>query len=179
MKVIDLSLPLYTGMPVYPGDPEASIELIERYEDTGWNMRRLEINGHDATHVNLPLHATQSGKNLDDYALDAFVGDSVLYESPADVRAGLGVVFHQIDIDWAIAKRVAEVRAKFVALPAHFELDVDIERWLLERDVISFERLVNTALLPKRFVFHGAPLNIKAGDGSPVRAYAVIDRDGR
>ena len=51
-RVIDLSLPLYTGMPVYPGDPETLIEPVLTLDRDGWEMRRLQINAHDATHVN-------------------------------------------------------------------------------------------------------------------------------
>ena len=175
MRVIDLSLPLHSGIEVYPGDAPARIELVEHFEDTGWNMRRLELNGHDATHLNLPFHATADGKTLDDYSLDAFMGESVLYESDADIQPGVGLIFHALDISWDIARVVAERGPKFIGLPAKFEFNIEIERWLLERDVLSYERLINTGQLPKQFFFHAAPLNIVAGDGSPVRAYAVID----
>jgi kynurenine formamidase len=175
MKIIDLTLPLYADMEVYPGDPKPSFELIEQFAETGWNMRRLEINGHDGTHVNVPLHATAAGKNLDDYDLGTFMGESVLYESDADIKPGVGLIFHATDISWDIAKSVFAIGPSFIGLPAKFEFDIAIERWLLERDVISFERLINTEQLPKFFYFHGAPLKIVHGDGSPVRAYALTD----
>jgi kynurenine formamidase len=175
MKIIDLTLPMYAGMDVYPGDPKPSFDLIEKFSDTGWNMRRLEINGHDGTHVNLPLHATAAGKNLDDYELSAFVGEATLYETDADIKPGVGLIFHAKDISWEIAELIVDIGPSFIGLPARFEFDIDIERWLLERDVISFERLINTDQLPKTFHFHGAPLNIVHGDGSPVRAYAVTE----
>lgn len=63
----------------------------------------------------------------------------------------------------------------FIWVPAHFEFDLDIERYLLENDIISFERLVNTDTLPKEFMFHWVPLKIRNWDGSPVRAYAIIN----
>jgi arylformamidase len=174
MKIIDLTLPLHAGMEVFPGDLPPRFDLIEEFADTGWNMKRLEINGHDATHVNVPLHATAAGKNLDDYELDAFMGDSVLYESHADIAADKGLIFHATDITWDIAQAVVDIGPPFIGLPAKFEFDIAIERWLLERDVISFERLINTEQLPKAFCFHAAPLKIVHGDGSPVRAYAVL-----
>ncbi len=175
MKIIDLTLPLHANMEVYPGDPKPSFELIEQFAETGWNMRRLEINGHDGTHVNVPLHATAAGKNLDDYDLGTFMGESVLYESDADIKPGVGLIFHATDISWDIAKSVVAIGPSFIGLPAKFEFDIAIERWLLECDVISFERLINTEQLPKFFYFHGAPLKIVHGDGSPVRAYAVTN----
>ena len=72
MKIIDLSLPLYTGMPVYPGDSEVSITLVHTIERNGWDLRRLEINSHDGTHVNVPSHMIASGRTLDDYALASY-----------------------------------------------------------------------------------------------------------
>jgi len=175
MKIIDLTLPLHADMEIYPGDPRPSFELIEQFPENGWNMRRLELNGHDGTHVNVPLHATAAGKNLDDYDLGVFMGESVLYESDADIKPGVGLIFHETDISWEIAKSVVAIGPSFIGLPAKFEFDIAIERWLLERDVISFERLINTEQLPKSFYFHGAPLKVVKGDGSPIRAYAVTD----
>lgn len=32
MKIIDLSLPIFDGMPVYPGDPEVVVEQIQTLE---------------------------------------------------------------------------------------------------------------------------------------------------
>ncbi len=87
MKIVDLSLPLYTGMPVYPGDPEASIEPVHTLAREGWVMRRLEINSHDGTHVNVPAHMIPGGRSLDDYALDDFCGRARLY------RAGTAMKF--------------------------------------------------------------------------------------
>ena len=174
MKIIDLTLPLRADMDVFPGDARPRFDLVEEFADTGWNMRRLEINGHDGTHVNLPLHATAAGKTLDDYELDAFMGDAVLYEPDADITPDKGLIFHATDITWDIARAVVDIGPPFIGLPAKFEFDIAIERWLLEREVISFERLINTEQLPKAFCFHVAPLKIVHGDGSPVRAYAVL-----
>jgi len=45
-------------------------------------------------------------------------------------------------------------KTPFIGLPRHFEFDLDIEKYLLEHDIISFERLENTDTLPKTFFFH-------------------------
>src|SRR5215467_1437008 len=79
MRIIDLTLPMYTGMPVFPGDPEVSIETIQTFERDGWNMRRIEMNSHDGTHVNVPIHGTANGKTLDDYTLSDFCGSAEIY----------------------------------------------------------------------------------------------------
>jgi kynurenine formamidase len=45
---------------------------------------------------------------------------------------------------------------------------------LAKEDIVLFERIANTNQLPDEFEFYGMPLNIKDGDGSPVRAFAVV-----
>jgi len=175
MKIIDLSLPLYSGMPVFAGDPEVSIEVIQTIEKNGWNMRRIEINGHDGTHVNAPLHMVRDGKSLDDYALEDFCGTARVYETGVPMEAAFGYIFRDQNIDSAIEAEIRKAHPRFVGLSASHEFDVDIERGLLEAGIISFERLVNIEKLPPEFMFYGMPLPIRDGDGSPVRAFAIVD----
>lgn len=73
-------------------------------------------------------------------------------------------------------KLLIEIKPKFVGLSVKFEFDIEIEKKLLEAGIVSYENLVNTEKLPKskKFMFYGFPLKIKDGDGSPVRAVAII-----
>lgn len=174
MRVIDLTLPLYSGMPVYPGDPEASIEKNQTLEKDGWEMRRIEINSHDGTHVNAQVHAVNGGKTLDKYPLELFCGSAYIYSPETGIKEGLGVVFRDQNIDQNIAEEIKKVRPRFVGLACEFEIDTEIEKDLLKEDIILFERLANTKQLPNEFTFYGVPLNIKQGDGSPVRAFAMV-----
>lgn len=173
MKIIDLSQEMYSGMPVFPWDPEVKIETICSVENDWWEMRRVEINSHDATHVNVPCHGKIWWKNLDDYHLEDFMGESVLFDTLEDIFPWMGIIFgDKKDISMEIAQKIVQVRPKFVGVTKEF--DLDIEKFLLENDIISFERLINTHLLPKRFSFFWVPLKIRTGDGSPVRAYALV-----
>lgn len=174
MKVIDLTLPIFTGMPVYPGDPEVVIEDIKILEKDDWNMKRLHLNSHDGTHVNVPLHAVEGGKSLDDYDLTDFMGTAHLYRGPEDIKSGQGIIFHDINIDTKIAEIIKTQKPQFVGLSNEFEFDIKIERDLLKHGIISFKNLANTDQLPASFMFHGVPLPIKGGDGSLVRAYGVV-----
>lgn len=174
MKIVDLTLPLYTGMPVFPGDPEVSIEPIQTYELQGWNMRRLQLNSHDGTHVNVPIHGTASGKNLDDYRLDDFCGPAQIYLPDVPMSPENGIFFRDQNIDEELAAAIKKVRPRFIGLSYSFEFNVDIEKDLLEAGIISYERIANLGLLPLEFDFYGMPLHIKNGDGSPVRAFALV-----
>lgn len=175
MKIIDLSWEIYSWTPVFPGDPEVQVGQECTIENDEWNVKRIHINSHDGTHVNVPIHAKPWWRSLDDYSLDNFIWAARLYESDADILSDEGLVFHKTDITWEIAKKITEKRTPFIALSVKFEFDIEIEKFLLEHDVISFERLEDTDLLPKEFIFHGMPLKIRDWDGSPVRAYAIIE----
>lgn len=174
MKIIDLSQTLYDHMPVYPGDPEVIIKKIFTFEKEGWNMNRIQMNTHDGTHVNIPIHAAKNGRNLDSYLIDDFIGESFLFRNEKDIKAGYGIIFSNKNIDWELAKIIVKRKPKFIGLSVDLKFDEEIKKYLLKNGIISYENLVNTKKLPKRFVFHGVPLKIKEGDGSPVRAFAVI-----
>lgn len=176
MKIIDLSQEIYDGMPVFPGDPEVKITMVDTYDKGGWNMRRLEINSHDATHLNVPIHSSKDGMTLDDYQIEDFVGKAIVYNPERDLHKGMGVLFVEHDIDMDVAQRLVEAKVKFVGLSEKFDFNLDAERYLLKEGIISFERLANTEKLPRNedFMFYGVPLKIREGDGSPVRAFAVL-----
>lgn len=174
MKIIDLSQTLYDHMPVYPGDLDVIIEQIQTFAKDGWNMKRIHVNLHDGTHVNIPIHGTKNGCSLDSYSIDDFIGKSFLFKSKKDIKTGYGVIFSDKNIDWDLAKIIATRKPKFVSLSEKFEFDIEIEKFLLGKSIISFERLTNTQKLPREFMFYGVPLNIKEADGGPVRAFAVI-----
>lgn len=173
MKIIDLSPNVlrYAGIS---GGSRCYIELFQTFERDGWNMRRIQINSHDGTHVNVPIHGTKGGKTLNDYGLEDFCGPAQLYDSAIEMPR-CGVLFRDQNIDATIASEIKKIRPRFVGLSSDLEFDIEIEKDLLRAGIISYERLCNLGKLPKRFMFYGMPLNIKDGDGSPVRAFAVID----
>ncbi len=174
MKIVDLSLPIHTGMPVFPGDPEVSVSVIQTHEKEGWEMRRIEISGHDGTHVNAANHMVPGGKSLDQYPLESFCGPARVFKSGMRFSHDEGVIFRDQNIDAGLADTLIEAKPKFVGLSSRFEFDVEIERRLLSAGLILFERLHNLESLPDAFEFFGMPLKIEGGDGSPIRAIAVL-----
>lgn len=174
MNIIDLTLSIHNGMPVYPGDPEVSIEQLQILKKDGWNMKRIHMNGHDGTHVNVPVHCKDDGKTLDDYKIEDFYGVCVIYDDISDIKPEQGVIFTNNNITMELAKKIVKRKPKFIGLSSVFEVDEEIEKYILKNDIVFFEHLANTDKLPKKFIFHGVPLRIKKGDGSPIRAYAIF-----
>ncbi|EKE14469.1 MAG: hypothetical protein ACD_12C00493G0006 [uncultured bacterium] len=174
MKIVDLSQSLYDHMPVYPGNPDVIIEQIQTFDKDGWNMKRIQVNLHDGTHVNIPIHGVKDGKNLNSYTVDNFFGKAELYKLEMKFYHNKGIIFSTYNIDKKITEDLIKFPPKFIGLSAKFEFDITLEKLLLEKGIISFENLVNTEKLPKEFTFYGVPLNIKEADGSPVRTFAII-----
>ena len=54
---------------------------------------------------------------------------------------------------------------------------MELEKALLENGILTYTNLINLDRLPRgeEFLFIGLPLNIKNGDGSPVRAVAILE----
>jgi kynurenine formamidase len=81
MELIDLSVPIETGMPVYPGDPEVSIGPALTVARDGVNVLRLHLGSQSGTHVDAPCHIDDSLPTLDDLPLERFCGPAVVVDA--------------------------------------------------------------------------------------------------
>ncbi|MFD1656719.1 cyclase family protein [Streptomyces caeni] len=79
---LDLSVPLVSGMPVYPGDPQVDVERALRVATDGVNVLSLHLASQSGTHVDAPYHVDSSWPALDALPLERFTGPAVV----ADVR---------------------------------------------------------------------------------------------
>ena len=76
--IVDLSYPYRSGMQVYPGTPEVSIEVST---PAPWRCLALHFSTHAGTHIDAPAHFDPpGGKTIDQYVLDDFVGPGVVYQ---------------------------------------------------------------------------------------------------
>jgi kynurenine formamidase len=80
--IVDLSLPIRTGMTVFPGDPEVVVEPALTIARDGVDVLRLHLGSQSGTHVDAPSHVLPDGPGLDELPLDRFLGPAVL----ADLR---------------------------------------------------------------------------------------------
>ena len=57
MKIHDISVPIFPGMHVYPGDPDVSVERTLRMDrgDVA-NVTHLNFGTHTGTHIDAPHH---------------------------------------------------------------------------------------------------------------------------
>lgn len=76
MDHVDLSQPLETGMPVYPGSDPVRIDQENTVPAGGSRVSSLDFETHVGTHVDAPSHMLADGATLSDLPLSAFVFDA-------------------------------------------------------------------------------------------------------
>jgi kynurenine formamidase len=53
-RVVDLSWPVHSGIPRWPGDPAVEFETFAGFEDDGYFLRRFSMGEHSGTHLSAP-----------------------------------------------------------------------------------------------------------------------------
>jgi len=212
MKIINLSHPLVSGMPVFPGTRPVEIRDVNRIESDGYRQKHLSLSSHVGTHVDAPAHILTDGAFLDALPLEQFYGRALVLDVstapqlpiPPGVLKGLDtrrldfVLFYS---NWqrhwekestyfsndapylseALAKALTDRGLKGVGLDAPSadalnSRELPVHRILFGKGMIIIENLINLkALCAKEFMLSVFPLPVPRGDGSPVRAVAIID----
>lgn len=74
-SLIDISRPLYSGMPHWPGDPPTVLTPILRMaEGAPVNLGQLSLSLHNGTHIDAPFHYDATGATVDAVPLELGVG---------------------------------------------------------------------------------------------------------
>jgi kynurenine formamidase len=177
MKIIDLSQEIFSGMKTYPGDPAVKINQVHHLKKVGWRLRKLHFGSHTGTHVDAFSHIKESGETLDQISLKRFIGEARVVKKEEGFPSGVGLVFSSEKLDLSLFKKIIKAEAPFVAVSTDCQFSMELEKKLLQNGVLTFTDLVNIDKLPvnKKFMFFGFPLKIKDGDGSPIRAVAIVD----
>lgn len=200
--VADLTHPLTTGMPVYPGDPDVQVEEVLTLPADGCSVRSLHLGSHSGTHVDAPVHVVPGGRTVDRIAPDELTGRATVLHLPglapgqritAEMlgdRALPSIVLLATGWDrfWGTADYLHHPVVTQDAVSALVEAGVHVlgvdtaspdsadslvaHEVLLGADRLIIENLCGLTDLPRTVEFTALPLNIAGGDGAPVRAVA-------
>lgn len=77
MPVADLSHPIESGMPIFPGDPDVTVDGHATMATDGYRVSTLSCGSHTGTHVDAPSHTEPDGRSLDEFPVARFVRDAV------------------------------------------------------------------------------------------------------
>ncbi|WP_026412076.1 cyclase family protein [Actinomadura oligospora] len=81
MTFVDLTHPVESGMPVYPGDPEVRAETALTVPADGANVARLHLGSQSGTHVDAPFHIDDALPRLPELPLERFAGPVVIMDA--------------------------------------------------------------------------------------------------
>ncbi len=75
MKIYDISIPISSHMPTYPGDPKVTVTpMLQIAAGDNANVSQLCMGDHTGTHVDPPVHFVPGGKTVDDLDLNTLYG---------------------------------------------------------------------------------------------------------
>ncbi|MDX1931928.1 MAG: cyclase family protein [Capsulimonadales bacterium] len=91
MRLIDLSTPLYDGVPNCPGHPPVRIENVADHPGERWRLEMLTIPSHTGSHVDAPFHKLSHGPDLDRIPLESWVGPAFIADFRRLLSDGEGI----------------------------------------------------------------------------------------
>ena len=75
MYIYDITAPLSSALPVYPGDPEVTITPLTQLQwGDAANVSRLVLSSHTGTHLDAPRHFFAEGPTIDCLDLHVLMG---------------------------------------------------------------------------------------------------------
>jgi arylformamidase len=82
-KIIDISLPIKKGMPIWPGSAKPCLGWdFQIKKGDKANVTQLKIDVHTGTHLEGPLHFIPDGISLDKMPLNRFIGEAMVVYLP-------------------------------------------------------------------------------------------------
>ncbi|OLE55733.1 MAG: hypothetical protein AUG51_02040 [Acidobacteria bacterium 13_1_20CM_3_53_8] len=86
MRIYDISVPISSETPIYPGDPGVRInQWASLAQNDPANVTLLHFGAHTATHVDAPAHFIAGGSRVEEIPLDVLIGMATVVEIPDDV----------------------------------------------------------------------------------------------
>jgi len=151
--------------------------IFNKLDKEGWRLRYLQLSSHIGTHADAFAHMDENGTTIDNIPLEKYIGKTLLVKIDDEFPKNVGLAFKEDKLDLSLFGKLKEAEPLFVVVGNTAEFDVELERKLLQSGILTITDLVNMDELPqgKEFMFYGVPLKIKDGDGSPIRAFAILD----
>ena len=81
MRIHDITVPLSSDLPIYPGDPGIDIDPFSRIsQGDSANVSRISMGSHSGTHMDAPYHFDDAGTTVDEIALETVIGKALVLE---------------------------------------------------------------------------------------------------
>ena len=203
MKIYDLSPEISESMAVYKNRLEKRPRITStRTIKEGANESKLDIYVHTGSHVDAPYHVLSNGKTIEKISLEKFMGKCVVLDftkvkdsitknhlKNKNIQKNEIVLLKTKNnpdktfnpnftyLEKSGAEYLASKKIKVVGIDnlgiERSQPNHETHKILLGKNIPIFEGLDLSKVKEGRYYFHGLPLKIRKGDGSPVRAILV------
>ena len=209
MRIYDISMPIYHGMPVYKSraEKQPQMEITRNYEK-GVRKTRWLLDTHTGTHIDAPAHVIPGGVTTSDLDLGVLIGSGRVLDLTAvsdritaadlagqPVRASEFILL-KIKNSWTdgneqdfiyleagAAHYLTAARVRGVGLDAlGVERDqpgYPTHRTLLERGIIIIEGLRLKDVPPGEYWMLALPLRLLGAEAAPARVVLLEMEAGR
>jgi arylformamidase len=199
VSLIDVTVPIRPGMPVYDQNPGVHLERARSIANgDAVNISRLDIGVHTGTHVDAPVHFIDGGASAESIDPEALIGEAHVVNATglhddidADALATLALpagaerlIFKTPNSE--LWKQDAFTRGfiRFVESGARVLVDAGVRlvgidylsigdegahKVLLGNGVVPLEGIDLRAIEPGRYRLYCLPLKLVGADGAPAR----------
>jgi arylformamidase len=201
MKIIDITVPIFEGMPVYKNKPEKQPQ-ISTVTNAHVTESRISLDVHTGTHVDAPLHMMNDGKTIETLPIERLVrsckvfdltavsekitkkdiedfsineGDFILFKTKNSFDEQFNFEFIYVAED--AAKYLAEIGISGVGIDAlgieRAQEGHPTHRALMGKDIIIIEGIQLKEVNEGEYFMVAAPLKLQGVDASPARILLI------
>ena len=199
-SIIDISIPLKAGMPVYPGNPEVEIEEIRSASGTSV-ISRVVMGTHTGTHMDAPSHVIPGAATLSDLSLNPLIGPcrvidctqeagavSLAWIQSKDIKEGDRIllktqnciqgyetfnnqfIYLASDAAEYLAGKVQLIGIDYLSIKQKGSTDNIPHTAFLEKKIPILEAVDLSKVEEGEYFLIALPLKFEGMDGSPIRA---------
>jgi len=200
MEILDVSIPIRTRMPIWPGNAGVAMRRVEAIADGAVaNVSAVDLGAHTGTHVDAPNHFLEGEPGVDTVALEPLIGDAVVVDATAVQKtvdaaavAALGVPAgtdrvllktrnsqlwerdefsdDMVALDESGARALLDLGVRLIGIDYLSIGDPGAHRVLLGARTAVVEGLDLRAVAPGPYRLICLPLKLVGSDGGPARA---------
>ena len=199
MSLIDVTVPIWNGMPVYDDNPGVHVERARSIDDGDIvNITRIDMGAHTGTHVDAPLHFIADGAGAESIDPEVLIGEAHVVDATGlhedidaealdtlDVPPGATrLIFKTPNSElWSRdsftrefirfvesgARRLVDAGTRLVAIDYLSIGDEGAHNVFLGNGVVPLEGLDLRGVDPGRYRLYCLPLKLVGADGAPAR----------
>ncbi len=144
MIIYDISVPVSSGLPVWPGDPRVSLERVSKIEEgADANVTFIRMSAHTGTHIDAPYHFLGGDNDtVDQLPLELLIGPAYVLHVPVEVNLVKTETLQALVIPEGTTRLLIKTRnsnywqsAETEFIKEYVAISPDAARYLIERGI--------------------------------------------